>query len=75
MQDEGKVWDRKVGCPYLVAVGDIHRCGIFLQADEAKRAAMTDDMGIGAGCSSTMFNDARNRILARMRAHEPKPSL
>lgn len=66
MELDGLKWDPKKGCHYLVPEGIRWRCGIFLKADEAKKAAMTEDMGIGFGCGSSLFNEDRERILRLM---------
>lgn len=70
MLDEEVQWDSKVGCRYLVQVGIQWRCSIFLNAGPMKRAAMTEDMGIGFGCSSTLFNTEREEMIQRLRAAE-----
>lgn len=74
MAEEGLKWDPAKGCPYLVLVGIQWRCGIFLKADAAKQAAMTEDMGIGFGCSSTIGNTARDQLLLRLRSSSASPA-
>lgn len=77
MSEEGVRWDASKGCPYLELAGIQWRCGIFLRADAAKREAMTQDMGIGMGCSSTLFNTDREemirRLQSRSRSSSPSP--
>jgi hypothetical protein len=73
MQEDGiewspKTWDKEKGCLYLMLDGFQWRCGVFLKADLAKRAAMTEDMGIGFGCSSSLGNTERDKILFRLRS-------
>ena len=63
MAEEGQRWDAARGCPYLTQIGIQFRCGIYLNADPAKQEAMARDMGIGAGCSSTLFNTDRDRMI------------
>lgn len=75
MELDGLEWDKAKGCHYLVPEGIHWRCGIFLKADEAKKAAMTEDMGIGFGCGSSLFNEDRERILRLMsRSNSSSPS-
>ena len=68
MAADGLKWDPKKGCPYLVMVGIQWRCGVFLKADAEKRAAMTEDMGIGYGCGSSLFNSERDEMIRRLQS-------
>ena len=74
MSEEGVEWNAEKGCPYLELAGIQWRCGIFLRADAAKREAMTQGMGIGMGCSSTMFNTDREEMIRRLRSRSSSPS-
>lgn len=79
MQEDGikwepRTWDKEKGCPYLVLEGFQWRCGVFLKANAEKRAAMTEDMGIGFGCSSSLGNTERDKILSRLRSSSASPA-
>jgi hypothetical protein len=74
MREDGLQWDEKEGCHYLLLVGIQWRCGLFLNADAQKRKAMTEDMGIGFGCGSSIGNTDRDRILFRLRSYSASPA-
>lgn len=54
-------------CPSLVEIDKNKLCGIFLDGDEELRRNMTLNMGIGAGCSSSLFNTVREAQIKRLR--------
>lgn len=74
MEKEGRTWDPNVGCPYLVLVGIQWRCGIFLTASPELKQEMTDAMGIGFGCGSTIGNSARDALIRRLRSESSSRS-
>ena len=74
MQEDGVRWDAKQGCRYLLLVGIQWRCGLFLNANAEKRAVMTANMGIGAGCSSTLFNGDREDMIRRLKSRSTSSS-
>ncbi len=73
MRGDGLRWNPAVGCPYLRLVGIQWRCGMFIDATPEKKAAMTADMGIGFGCSSTLFNTDRDEMIRRLNAGRKGP--
>lgn len=70
MQKEGKTWDPKVGCPYLRQVGIQWRCGVYLDAGSKLKKEMESiyGIGIGAGCSASLFNSVREAMIQRLRS-------
>ena len=72
MRDEGKTWDPKIGCPYLRQVGIQWRCGVYLDAGPELKAEMegVTGIGIGAGCSASLFNSDRDAMILRLRASQ-----
>jgi hypothetical protein len=70
MQEEGKTWDPKIGCPYLRQVGIQWRCGIYLDAGPELKAEMegVTGIGVGAGCSASLFNSDREKMILRLSA-------
>ena len=68
MYREGKAWDKKVGCPYLRQVGIQWRCGMYIDGSPELREAMEQVMGIGAGCSASLFNSDREAMILRLRS-------
>jgi hypothetical protein len=53
-------------CEYLTKVGEIYRCGLYLKADEAMKIKIANALSFGGGCSSTLFNQDRERIIRKM---------
>lgn len=74
MQEDGLTWDRKVGCPYLRQVGIQWRCGMYIDGSPELRSAMEQVMGIGEGCSATLFNSDREAMIRRLRSLSSSPS-
>ena len=66
MFEENKTWDEKTGCRYLAKKGFQWRCGLLIGATPETAQAMTDGMGVGAGCSSPLFNPERNLASLRL---------
>ncbi len=48
-------------CKFLEHEGELYRCGIYAQIITDPRAAI--DPAFGSGCSSTLFNSDRERVL------------
>jgi len=65
---EGKTWDKKVGCPYLRQVGIQWRCGMYIDAGPELKQRMEEVMGIGEGCSASLFNSDREAMILRLRS-------
>jgi len=65
---EGKTWDKKIGCPYLRQVGIQWRCGMYLDAGPELKQRMEEVMGIGQGCSASLFNSDREAMILRLRS-------
>jgi hypothetical protein len=68
MQEDGLTWDKKVGCPYLRQVGIQWRCGMYIDAGPELKKAMEEVMGIGAGCSASLFNTEREAMIRRLQS-------
>ena len=67
MREDELTWDKTKGCPYLRQVGIQWRCGMYLDAGPELRKTMEIEMGIGAGCSSSLFNTERELMIRRLR--------
>jgi hypothetical protein len=50
------VWDEK---------GQNWRCGLMAKVSPEERQLMIDSMGIGAGCSSSLFNFSRDEMIRK----------
>lgn len=74
MREDGLTWDAKKGCPYLRQVGIQWRCGLYIDGSPELRVAMEETMGIGAGCSATLFNSVREEMIRRLRSRSSLPS-
>lgn len=72
---EGKKWNLKTGCPYLVLQYPKLLCGLYLGASEAEAREMEGitGMGVGTGCSSTLFNRDRERVISLLRLSSRSP--
>jgi len=66
MNEEGKTWDKKIGCPYLRQVGIQWRCGMYIDAEPKLKKEMEEAMGIGEGCSASLFNTDRDQMISRL---------
>ena len=62
-------------CEYLTKVGDIYRCGLYLKADDEMKVKISNALAFGGGCSSTLFNPERERLIRKMsRSGSSSPS-
>lgn len=52
-------------CPALVEKAGRKWCKMVLQASGQKQRDCMEDLAIGAGCSSTMFNEMRDKQIAK----------
>jgi len=68
MQEDGLTWDKKIGCPYLRQVGIQWRCGMYIDGTPELRAEMERVMGVGVGCSATLFNSYREEMIRRLQS-------
>lgn len=70
MTKDGLKWNEKTGCPYLRQVGIQWRCGIYLDASPELKAEMegVSGIGVGAGCSASLFNSDREAMILRLRS-------
>jgi len=68
MNKEGKTWNPKTGCPYLRQVGIQWRCGLYIDGTPELKAEMASiyGVGIGAGCSASLFNSVRDEMISRL---------
>jgi hypothetical protein len=55
-------------CSFLRWVGNRYRCGIYIDApsDDIKRY-IACELSYGAGCCSSLFNESREKMAARLR--------
>ena len=56
--------EAKEPCPSLVWDGHRYWCGVVLSTEGAAREKLVENMAIGAGCGSSMFNSWRETIAA-----------
>jgi hypothetical protein len=65
---EAKHWmEGGKGCPALVEKDGRYWCGLYLQAAGAAKTHIKNELAIGAGCCSSLFNTDRERILRKRR--------
>lgn len=57
-------------CYFLEKDGLVHRCGLITQSSGTLRKALEWHLAIGAGCSSSMFNNYRDEIIRKQREEE-----
>jgi len=67
--------DGRGGCPSLLEKDGRYWCGLVLsEPDDWKKQEIIHFLAIGAGCSSTLFNEARHTILVRLRSSSSSSS-
>ena len=60
-------------CPALKEHDGRFWCGIVEQATGMEKEELIDQLAIGAGCTSTMFNTVRDSQIAKMKEKNESP--
>lgn len=66
-----KYGPRTGGCPALTFMRGRYWCGLVLDADAETSAALKRALSVGAGCSSSLCNPKRERMLIAPQENQP----